>query len=59
LQGQRGEAWEWEGVVRWPRAGKLKGREMGSKINILNEKMDFLLSTNFKLLNRYKEIQRI
>jgi hypothetical protein len=49
----QGSSWEWEGVVLWPRAAELKGGGgLGLKIKVLDEKMDFLLSKNFKLLNR-------
>jgi len=39
------------GVVRPPRAVQSKGQQMDGKMNILNEKFDWLHSTNFKLLN--------
>jgi hypothetical protein len=42
----------WRGLLAvWPpQAAESKGRQMGGKINILNEKFDFLRVTNFKLL---------
>ena len=46
----------WKGLlVVWPpQAAESKGRQMGGKINILNEKFDFLRVTNFKLLSQIK-----
>jgi hypothetical protein len=46
----------WRGLlVVWPpQAAESKGRQMGGKINILNEKFDFLRVTNFKILSQIK-----
>jgi hypothetical protein len=41
-------------VVLRPRAAESKEQQLGSKMNILNEKFDFMRSTNFKLLQRIK-----
>jgi hypothetical protein len=44
-------AWLGRGVVHPPLQSR-SGSKLGSKMIILNEKFDFLLSTNFKLLSR-------